>query len=291
MEFGEKIRDYRRRSGMTQKDLALKLGWDQNRVSRLENGNRKSIDIKTAQSLSSALGQPLEFISPEFAIKKSNIPITPREAIKIMYESLPVEIPIYLQSQFINFNEPNFWIMEYATAKGIGDGDTDKNGNMFGIVSERYYDLPAIDLTDILILDKSRTPREPVQDPGYFNPNIWSNYYRVLVRTPEVNGMTINPALWIGHGKVFLKPSDDKGRVFSFGEYEFIATISSRRIYFKDSKVETLLAQSGIVKTPNTKKGTTGYKQWMPASMLDEDKRIDTKKYLKDISSALKPND
>ena len=64
---GDKLRHYlkaeRERRGLSQRDVATKLGISQNYYSMIENGERqKKIDIELAQKLADIFGVTLEFI-------------------------------------------------------------------------------------------------------------------------------------------------------------------------------------------------------------------------------------
>ena len=254
--FGEKVRETRIKAGFSQQQLADKLGWNQNKIWRLERGHKKPVDLDTARNIATALGYPLSEISEEYSedhVPETKRKLIPTEALKILDKSLPNEIPVFLQSKFININDKNYWSMEFATPKGITKFDLERRNDILGIIMEAYYDLPNFDITDMIIVNTSRTPREPQTAPGNFDPNYWHLYYRVFIKSKEINGFNILPGLWIGAGKVLVKPYQEKAVIFDTSEIEFIGSVTSRRIFFKDSAIESMLAEEGIMKTDGSR--------------------------------------
>lgn len=53
---GRKLREYRKRKGLTISQLALLSGYSKGGISMLENGKRDSITTKTLKRLAKALG-------------------------------------------------------------------------------------------------------------------------------------------------------------------------------------------------------------------------------------------
>ena len=270
--FGENVRETRIKAGFSQQQLANKLGWNQNKIWRLERGQKKAVDIGTAKKIATALGYPLSEISSEYSedhLSENNNKIIPSRAVDILVSSLPNEIPVFLQSKFTSINDKNYWAMEYADPKGFTPGELKRRFDIFGLIMESYYDLPNFDITDIIIINSSRTPREPQATPGIFDPDYWDLYYRVFIKAHELGGFNVLPGLWIGAGKIFIKPRNLEAVILDPRDYEFLGTAISRRIFFKDSALETMLAQEGIVKNDSLRSS-------MPVSV---------EKYIKRISS------
>lgn len=61
--IGERVRELRMAHGLSQADLALRLGWPQQHVSRIERGVRTPMN-GTREKLAAALGVPVEFLGP-----------------------------------------------------------------------------------------------------------------------------------------------------------------------------------------------------------------------------------
>ncbi|UWD48799.1 helix-turn-helix domain-containing protein [Clostridioides difficile] len=56
------LRKLRKHKGMTQLELAEKLGWNRSQISRLENGKYKDITISTIVDLSIALEEDFLYL-------------------------------------------------------------------------------------------------------------------------------------------------------------------------------------------------------------------------------------
>ena len=61
------IESLRKKSGLSQNDLAMKMGWNQKQISRLERGERKDLDYENTELLAKALGVNIKEINPEFS--------------------------------------------------------------------------------------------------------------------------------------------------------------------------------------------------------------------------------
>ena len=67
-EIIKNIENLRKRSGLSQHELAKKMGWNQKQISRLERGQRKDLDYENTELLAIALGVNIKEINPDFYV-------------------------------------------------------------------------------------------------------------------------------------------------------------------------------------------------------------------------------
>ena len=261
-KFIEEIKNIRKALGLSQKDLAKSLGWHQTQVSKLESGNRKDIDITSIKALGDVLNVDIEHMIKEYLPdkiknKKNMLDdelVSVRSELTNLLKRMPIEIPTYLQRSDVH-EESTIIHYEYSANKGLTAADRvpiEHNApiSVKGVVNECYYDYPRTDPTDLLIVNKTITPIDTGPEAGVFYPHHWSKYTRVLIRTKKTyNGYNIHPALYIGHGKVYLKPTGKQHWMFDFVDYDLVGVIVSRRVYMEVSKVGSVLeSRYGISK-------------------------------------------
>lgn len=52
--------------GITQEELALRVGLSQSEISRIANEKRKDLTLRNASKIAKALGKPVEYVFPDY---------------------------------------------------------------------------------------------------------------------------------------------------------------------------------------------------------------------------------
>ena len=78
MSFGQRLKDIRSLSGMTQEELASKIGVQKQHISRYEN-DRCEPNIRTAKRIADALGVSLEELSKGTIVQSSSLALSEDE--------------------------------------------------------------------------------------------------------------------------------------------------------------------------------------------------------------------
>ena len=260
-EIIKNIENLRKRSGLSQHELAKKMGWNQKQISRLERGQRKDLDYENTELLAIALGVNIKEINPEFSNDNGDEK-TLNTLLNDLKDNLPIEIPVYLQRDCGNTDSK---IVYYEYSANTNSKDINKKfpagqeGNFFAMVCETNYDWPAFSSSDLLISDKNLNPTDPFNTPGNFDKNKWELYDRIIIKLNfPIDNFYTHPALWLGQGKVLIKTLDHKETILKFNEFTYLGVILSRRFYFNRSTAKSYLsANFGIEKQ-------FGIRKWIP---------------------------
>lgn len=62
MHMGDKIKSRREQLGLTQRELAKKVGMNQSRISEVESGERKQMSLKNLRAMARALGVSADYL-------------------------------------------------------------------------------------------------------------------------------------------------------------------------------------------------------------------------------------
>ena len=181
------IESLRKKSGLSQNDLAMKMGWNQKQISRLERGERKDLDYENTELLAKALGVNIKEINPEFS-KNNNQQKTVSNLINELSNKLPIEVPVFLQRDCGNSDSQIVYYEYSANTNSKNNTETfpsGQEGDYFAMVCETNYDWPAFSSSDLLISDKNLNPTDPFDNPGTFNPEKWELYDRILIKLDD----------------------------------------------------------------------------------------------------------
>jgi len=255
------IESLRKKSGLSQNDLAMKMGWNQKQISRLERGERKDLDYENTELLAKALGVNIKEINPEFS-KNNNQQKTVSNLINELSNKLPIEVPVFLQRDCGNSDSQIVYYEYSANTNSKNNSETfpsGQEGDYFAMVCETNYDWPAFSSSDLLISDKNLNPTDPFDNPGTFNHEKWELYDRILIKLDSpIDDFYTHPAIWIGQGKALLKPLSKESITLKYNQFTYLGVVLSRRFYFNRSTAKSYLsANYGIKKK-------FGIRKWIP---------------------------
>lgn len=251
----------RKKSGLSQEDLAKRIGWNQKQISRLERGERKDLDYENTELIAKALGVNIHEINPDLA-KNNNGNKTISNIINELSKKLPIEIPVYLQRDCGN-TDSEIVYFEYSANTNYKDETkpipSGQIGDHFAMICETDYDLPAFSSSDLLISDKNLNPTDPFHTPGVFDNNRWELYDRIIIKLNiPIDHFFTHPAIWLGQGKALIKTITNEPIILKFNEFTYLGVIVSRRFYFNRSTAKSFLsANYGIKKK-------FGVRNWIP---------------------------
>lgn len=275
-EFANEIRRVRKQHGLSQKDLATLLNWNQGQVSKLESGDRKEIKVEDLNLLGKALGINIDWLLHMYtaALPKQHLRggdlHSLDEQMHVWLKNMPLEVPVYLQRSNVH-NRQSVVHYEYTANRGIEDQNTEDNNGFAtkefqvkdyskpswqnprvkGIIIESWYHYPRSVPTDLLIVNTTMTPSTPSDHvPGTFEKKHWPHYTRVLIKLKaKHNGFYIHPALYLGLGKSMYQLKGKEMKICDYYDYDLMGVIISRRVYMEVSKIGmTLESTYGISK-------------------------------------------
>jgi transcriptional regulator with XRE-family HTH domain len=213
-------------------------------VSNVESGRRNVSPrdlFEIAGILETTLSGFFDFLSQPSGPSSKSM----SEMLAELDTRLPIEMPIYLQSE-LSDPDPEPIDFQYGSSvpgRSIFNKDHPlaQSGSFSVMVVELHYSNPKMGPTDLLTYSAAVIP---VPDPDDRIAD------RTLVRLAEpLAGLLVHPGLSKVPGEVEITLSGEQPVVFTGDEYKFIGVVAVRRTLYRSSVIRTWIQrQHGIIK-------------------------------------------